>query len=435
MPFGLAPVVVLTFVTIAETASAAIVPGTLPRLQDEFGFGDAAGGAIPLAAVLVGALFLLPAGYVTDHFRRTRVLALAMFTMAAVVLASALAVSFAMLFALQIAFGTANTFDNPALNSVLVDYYAPSVRGRLFAVQRFGFVIGFAVGVAVAGAVGDAFGWRWSFVALAPVLVVAAISALALPEPRRGGLDREPGTESRSDAAVGALDETVEAEVELEHQRSGWRQYAADTTRLWRIDTARLLVVGQLVATFGFNGLSFWLTSFFERTHDLSGGAAAALTGLVGVVAGLGGSLGGGIIGDRLNTRDPRLRITFIAASLGVGSVLIALGLGLPALLPQVAFVLLGGAGATAAIPNLGAAFADVLPGSRRGTGFALYFLVSALGFALGPLFMGAGSAMTGSLRTGMIVAMVVSIPGALLTLRGRATVVRDTANARGTSS
>lgn len=432
MPFGLAPVVVLTFVTVAETAGMAIVPGTLPLLQDEFGFGDAAGGAVPLATVVVGGLFLLPAGYVTDHFRRTWILALAMLAMALTVLGSAFAVSFAMIFGLQIVFGTANTFDNPALNSALVDYYAPSVRGRLFAVQRLGFVLGFSVGIAVAGAVGDAFGWEWSFVAVAPVLLVAAASVLALPEPRRGALDRE--SVAATDDTVGALDALVEAEVDLEHERPGWRQYTVDARALWRVRTVRLLVLGQLVAIFGFNGLSFWLTSFFERTHDLSEGAAAGLTGLVGIVAGVGGALGGGVVGDRLARRGRGARITFTAVSLGVGALLMALGLALPALAPQFVFVLAGSAGAAASIPNLAAAFSEVLPGARRGTGFALYFLVTALGVAFGPLFMGSISALSGSLRVGMVVAMLVSAPGAVVTLRGRATVDADADAAAGTS-
>ncbi len=433
MPFGLGPAAVLTFITVAETASSGIVPGTLPLLQDEFGFGDAAGGAIPFATVLVGALFLLPAGYATDHFRRTRILAAAMVIMALAVLGSAFAVSFAMIFALQVAFGTANTFDNPALNSALVDYYAPSVRGRLFAVQRLGFVLGFSVGVAVAGVVGDVFGWRWSFVTLAPVLIVAAVSAVALPEPRRGALDREP--EDTPDGTVAALDALAEAEVELEHERPSWRQYASDARELWRIRTVRLLVLGQLVAIFGFNGLSFWFTSFFERTHDLSEGAAAGLTGLIGVVSGIGGSLAGGIVGDRLARRGPAPRITLIAGVLAAGSIFMAAGLALPILGPQLLLALAGATCVAAAFPNLAAAYADVLPGVRRGTGFALYFFVSALGVAFGPLFMGGISALSGSLRVGMVSAMVVSIPGALVILRGRTTAATDAAAARGAVS
>ena len=53
-PSGWKPAAILTSVTLVDSMDQGVVPGTLSLLQDEWGFSDTLGGAIPTAAFVVG---------------------------------------------------------------------------------------------------------------------------------------------------------------------------------------------------------------------------------------------------------------------------------------------------------------------------------------------------------------------------------------------
>ena len=95
-PWGLAPALILVSVNFLDGMEANFIPGVLSLLQDEWGFGDTAAGAIPTAMAIAGLLVTLPAGYLADRHNRTTVLALVVASWSVFTLASALATSFAM---------------------------------------------------------------------------------------------------------------------------------------------------------------------------------------------------------------------------------------------------------------------------------------------------------------------------------------------------
>jgi MFS family permease len=80
---------------------------------------------------------------------------------------------------------------------------------------------------------------------------------------------------------------------------------------------------------------------------------------------------------------------------------------------------------------NFAAAAADVLPARIRGTGFALFTFLLTLGSALGPLVVGGVSDATGSLGVALAVAVIPTLPGALVVARARSTVASDALKAR----
>ena len=88
-PFGWRPAAVLTAVNFVDGAEGAVVIGALPLLQDEWHFSDAWAGAIATAAAIAGLIALLPAGWMADHLRRTRVLGLVLASWAVLTTASA----------------------------------------------------------------------------------------------------------------------------------------------------------------------------------------------------------------------------------------------------------------------------------------------------------------------------------------------------------
>jgi MFS family permease len=431
-PFGWRPAAVLTAVNFVDGAESAVVIGALPFLQDEWGFSDAWAGAIATAAAVAGLIALLPAGWMADHLRRTRVLGLVLASWAVLTTASAAAVAFWMFFLIRVVLGAAMHVDNPPASSLLADSYPPVVRGRVFGYQRVAFVVGTGVGIGIGGGVGDALGWRAAFLVMViPGLIVAAL-CWRLPEPARGGLDRAVPADAPVDGGRAALLEEMELGPldELE-SRGGARQELARVRETLRIPTIRTLYIGLTVAFLGFNGIAFWLPTFLERTHDISEGAAAGITAGAALIAGLGGSLLGGVLGDRRERRATGGRIDLVVISLAVGGVFLLGALLVPTLGPQVLVMLVAAFVLSLSFANFAAAAADVLPARIRGTGFALFTFLLTLGSALGPLVVGAVSDATGSLGVALAVAVLPTLPGAFVVARARTTLAADAAAAR----
>lgn len=435
-PSGWGPAAILTTVVLVDSMDQGLVPGVLSQLQDEWGFSDTLGGAIPTAALIVGFIALVPAGWIADHLRRVRVLAVVVASWALLSVLSGLATSFAMFFVVRMARGGASHVDNPVSSSLLADFYPPLARGRVFAVQRLAFVIGTGLGIGIGGVVGDWLGWRAAFFAVvAPGLVVALLVA-TLREPARGAMDTitlgkdaapDDGASPEHPAAI--LEEIEDTAPHI--GPTGVRAYLREFRGILDIPTVRTIYFGLTVTVLGFTGVAYWLPSYLERDFDLSDSGAAALTAAVAVTAGLLGAILGGTLGDRAEAGAVGARIRVTAIALLCGAALVVVGFSIQVLAVTAIVV---GSGATLlsfAFPNLAAAAADVLPSRRRGTGFAMFGFLLTLGSALGPLVIGGISEVSGSLQLAILIAVLPAIPGSLVVLRGRSTFAADAAAAR----
>ena len=238
-------------------------------------------------------------------------------------------------------------------------------------------------------------------------------------------------TDDGADARGALLAEMELRPLDELESGGGIRQELARVRETLRIPTVRTLYIGLTVAFLGFNGIAFWMPTFLERTHDISEGAAAGITAAAALIAGLGGSILGGVLGDRRERRAAGGRIDIVVFSLGVGGVILIGALAVPTLGPQVLAIGVAAFVLSLSFANFAAATADVLPARIRGTGFAVFTFLLTLGSALGPLVVGGVSDATGSLGVALGVAVLPTIPGAFVVARARATVAADTAAAR----
>jgi MFS family permease len=199
-----------------------------------------------------------------------------------------------------------------------------------------------------------------------------------------------------------------------------------------RIPTVRRLYVGLTVAFLGFNGLAFWLPTFLERTHEVSEATASGVTAVLALIAGVGGAVVGGVLGDRLAAKGADKRIALVGISLILGAGALLTALAMPSFAAQAFVLTIAAFLLTLGFPNFAAAAADVLPAATRGTGFALFTFLLTLGSALGPLIVGGVSDATGSLGIALAVSALPTIPGAFVVLRARSSIAADIARARG---
>ncbi len=85
--------------------------------------------------------------------------------------------------------GVGETIDNPASQSLIADYYKPTLRGRAYAFQRVAPTVGTALGTILGGVVAAVAGWRWAFLLVGVPGSLLAVVVWRLPEPRRGEHD------------------------------------------------------------------------------------------------------------------------------------------------------------------------------------------------------------------------------------------------------
>lgn len=434
-PYGRRPAAILTAVSLIEGAETSIVIGALPFLQDQWHFSDTWGGALATAAAIAGLFALLPAGWMADHLRRGRLLGFVLATWAVLTTLSAVAFAFWAFFLVRVVLGGAALLDNPPATSLLADCYPPAVRGRVFGYQRLANLIGVGLGIAIGGGVGQAFGWRAAFLVMLIPGVVVAYFCWRLPDPPRGALDHAEA-EDGVPVAASLVEEMGRATSNESAEHRSAKAELARVREVLRIPSVRYLYIGLTVAFLGFTGIAFWLPTFLERTHDISEGAASAVTAGTALFAGIVGSLLGGNLGDRWVERGGAAkRIELVTIGLLAGSVVLIGAIALPTFALQVIGIAAAAFLFTLSFPNFAAAAADVLPGAVRGTGFAVFTFLLTLGSAIGPLVVGAVSDATGSLGVALAISVIPAIPGAFVVARVRHTIVADIARARSESA
>jgi MFS family permease len=413
-------------ISLVDRIETSVVPGVLPLLQEEWGFGDTAGGAIPTAGAIAGILVALPAGYLADRVNRTRLLGWVVASWSLVIALSGLAVSFGMFFATRVVLGAADSLDGPSASSVLADYYPPSSRGKVFGYHRLSAFVGGGLGVLLGGLVGGIFGWRAAFFfMIIPGLLVAWLTA-RLAEPPRGLMDR---LVADIGGPVAEEDEPpVPAEPPPLSRDGGWRARATELRDLLRVKTVFHVYVGITALFIGLAGIFFWLPSYYERTYDLAEEGAAALAAVLALVATIIGTVVGGTVGDRWHGSRPGGRIVLAGGGLLAGSAVMPAAFLVDALWLHVLVLFPALIAMSLAIPNLSAAVADVLPAHQRGIGFGLFSFLTAIGAAIGPLAVGAASDAIGSLETAFLVLVAPIVVGSVVVLGARQAFDSDVA-------
>lgn len=185
----------LAGVAFIDSVDRGILPGVLDDMQIDLGFSDFKAGLLGSVFVLMSFLTVLPAGYLADRRRRTRLIAVVLASWGVLSALTAGVQSFWQLATVRAALGVGETVDNPASQSLIADFYEPSRRGRAFAFQRAAPTLGSAIGLALGGGIGAAFGWRWAFLIAGVPGSLLALAMWRLPEPARGASDVAPGAE------------------------------------------------------------------------------------------------------------------------------------------------------------------------------------------------------------------------------------------------
>ncbi|HEY5000594.1 MAG TPA: MFS transporter [Candidatus Cryosericum sp.] len=167
-----------------------IGPLTTP-IMETFHINEAQMGAVVTGALIVGGILYPVWGYLYDRYSRPKLLALVSFIWGSTTWLSALAPTFPIFVATRASTGIDDAGD-PGIYSLLADYFAPAVRGRVYGLLQISAPLGYIVGMVLATAFKDVIGWRGVFYVTGSLgLVLSAIIFLGVRDAARGSSEPE----------------------------------------------------------------------------------------------------------------------------------------------------------------------------------------------------------------------------------------------------
>jgi MFS transporter, Spinster family, sphingosine-1-phosphate transporter len=429
--FPLWPLLVMAGVSLVDQIDTAVARGVLPVLEDEWHLSDTQLGLITSVFVVVATIATIPAGWVADHYRRTRVIGWTLLSWSGLILLSATAVNYLNLLVARAIMGVGQAVDDPASTSYLGDSYPARMRGRVFSATQVSFFLGTGIGLALGGWVGETFGWRWAFAVVGLPGAVVAIAAFRLREPRRGEAELPESMTWEEIAALPPREVTHASGAEGlspgQFARLASTELISQLRMIFGIRTMRYVLIGVAALLFTVAGISTWLPIYYERYSDMSVTRATAVVGVVLGVGGLIGTIGGGWFSDHSHHRWKGGRIVIVVWSAVLCAALFMISFAVEPVGLRIALQFVGVVAAAGCAPGLRAAMTDVVPPDSRGVGASAMALTSSLlGTALAPVLVGAISSLTGSLVTAFYITFPPVILGLMLLLRARHTLEDD---------
>ena len=390
LPSPRAALAVLTGLNFLNYLDRFIPAAVLPDMSAALHMSGAESGSLQFAFILTFAVVSPVFGRLGDKQARFPLAAIGVFVWSAATFASGLATNYPLLLLARALTAVGEASYTVITPSLISDYYPVERRGRALAVFYAAIPIGSAVGFMLGGAINAHWGWRAAFfVAGAPGAALAAV-LLMFRDPERGAFD--------------AIKAQVAGKVE-----DFW---AALRTR----PSFYFNTIGQIIYTFVVGGLAFWMPTYFVEVRRLSSDVAAFNFGLALVLAGVAGTLIGGLGGDALARRrsDGHFLLSGAAFVATLPFTLLAILHPSPAIFWPAMFLTL-----LLFFINTGplsAAMANVLPPEMRGRGFAINTLaIHVFGDAPSPLLIGVAKDHIGLGMPVLITGLLVVAAGLVL--------------------
>ncbi|GAA4435097.1 hypothetical protein GCM10023170_001360 [Phytohabitans houttuyneae] len=388
---------VAVFVVLASLDNVAIglVPPLYGSISDSFGVAESAIGLVTAITFLAAAVAAVAWAYTGDRHHRKPLLMTGTLVWAAGTGGTALSGSYAAFFAAQILAAIGLGAVASVGFSVVSDLISPRRRGLVMSFWGLSQGIGTLAGTLLGGLLGRS-DWRAPFLVLTVVGVAATVAYVFTYDVRRGQSDAE-------------LSEVIAHGGEYDYRIS-----RDDLPGILRRRTNFWLVLQGLTAQVAFGSL-VWLPVLFRERAETQGYSedTAIVVGSIFATLfqlGAGFSIVGGLIGDRVQRRNPGGRAMVAAVGIlaavplylvlffvpiridvpdgaGAGAVVRAVlasvvtepTVGLSLLTALVALAL-----TSANSPNWFALIADVNPPEHRGTVYSLGNLTNGVGRAIG---------------------------------------------------
>ncbi|MGZ3446312.1 MAG: spinster family MFS transporter [Myxococcaceae bacterium] len=270
---------VLTFINFINYLDRYLVPGALTRIVDGLGIDYTQAGVLQTAFIVVYTLAAPFGGFLGDRYPRRWVLAGSIFLWSLATFGSGLAQGFTHLVVARALVGVGEAGYGTVSPGLIADYYPPSHRTRALSIFYVAIPVGSALGYVLGGWVANTWSWHMVFFVGSIPGLLAVVLALRVREPHRGASEAVEPAQTRLPMAQGLR--------ELGHNSHYW-----------------VSVAGLTLMTFSIGGLSVYMPAFLERERGMSGAQAGIWFGAIAALAGLTGTLVGGVLGDRAERKS-----------------------------------------------------------------------------------------------------------------------------------
>ena len=352
--------VVLTALNFVNYIDRSVLFAVQPLVQREFPGSDARFGLLTTAfffCYMVTAPFM---GRLADRYSRKWIMFGGAMLWSAATLLTAVTHNFTELLIRHTLVGLGEATFVTIAPSFLADYFPELRRARALSYFYLATPVGTALGYLLGGALAARWGWRAPFLVGAVPGVILGCLLLTLPEPKRGSQDH--------------LAPTIERSTML---------------GLWRNPAFWTGTLGMAMMTFAVGGMQVWMPTFLSRMRGVPLATANLRFGLMTLAAGIGATMLGGWLGDRMEARrrGGHCLISAIGMSLALPAVLLAVFIGgrwmFPVIFLGEFFLLLNTAPVNAAILN------SVSAPIRASAMAVNIFTIHLLGDAFSPSLMG----------------------------------------------
>lgn len=289
--------VVLVFVYVINIVDRHVINILLEPIKADLDLSDAQAGFIAgLAFALFYTIMGIPIATLADRLSRTKVIAVCSAIWSIMTALTGTAGNYIVMAGARMGVGIGEAGLTPSANSLIGDLFEPADRGKAIGIYHVAVPVGTMLAGFLGGWLENIVGWRDTFIILGVVgLAVTGLFLLVFREPPRGQVDE---ISSRPDKDRYSILDTI--------------------AYLYQKTSCRYFFPAFALIGFVASAINTWTPAFFMRTFDVSLMSMATTIGLVGGIGGAIGMLAGGILADRLGSKDVSayLKIPSIAMAL-----------------------------------------------------------------------------------------------------------------------
>jgi predicted MFS family arabinose efflux permease len=274
---------VLTIVYALNFLDRTIFNVLIEPIKKEFTLSDTTMGLLAgFGFVLFYSLLGIPIARLADRLNRRNIVALAFAFWSAMTFLCGMASSVATLALARIGVGIGESAGTPASQSLVADLFNKNERPRALGIYAIGTYLGVFLGYFIGGYVNQHYGWRMAFfTAGLPGIALAAVLWLTISEPKRGAM-AETFTPEPIGPTLGFL--------------------ASQQTFV-------IVLIGFCLTTYTNYATAAWIPPFLARVHHLSSAEIGTYAGTFKGLAGMAGTLIGGLVVAQISKRDDRWKL------------------------------------------------------------------------------------------------------------------------------
>lgn len=361
--------VFFAFMLLHQADKLLIGPLTTP-IMDEFGIDEVQMGAVFTGALVVGAVLYPLWGYLYDRFARSKLLALASLIWGCTTWLSAIAPTYRTFLITRASTGIDDS-SYPGMYSLIADYFAPKVRGKIYGLLQLAQPLGYMLGLMAATLfVVSLGGWRGVFFFTGAMgIILSAVIFFGVKEMPRG----------RSEPEMAGLE-----------QMGIYRFNFRTALDLFKKRSLLLLFAQGFVGVFPWQVITYWFFRYLEVERGYTA-EQVFMTMAPAVLVLAAGYFVGGAAGDFLFKRTPRGRVIVAMVGVLTGAVLLTLTLNVPFENQGLFLVMLM---LTAlfipfASPNVISSVYDITLPEVRSSALSIQYFIENGGAAIAPLLAG----------------------------------------------